>query len=258
MRAIFSTFGCLFTLLVQGQFSVINPYVFSLASLNVSLISYWKMDEVCPTGCSRADATATGNTLTDNNIVSTAAGKIINAGQFNNVLTAFLSRADNASLSTGDIDWTLCCWVNINTAAAPRVIASKWGNAGAREYRLYYSTAMTNFVLTTSVAGTVGVEVAASNFGAPSLSTWYFVACGSDAVNDNIWISVNNGTANTLANVGGTFDSTAPFYMGQQADAASLPFDGQIDEMGFWKKKLSAAELTGLYNGGAGRTCCPF
>jgi hypothetical protein len=33
---------------------------------------------------------------------------------------------------------------------------------------------------------------------------------------------------------------------------ATGAFSGMLDEIGFWKRKLTAAEITALYNGGAG------
>lgn len=103
--------------------------------------------------------------------------------------------------------------------------------------------------------GVVGglTAVMATNFGAPSLATWYFIAARHDAAANVISISVNDGTPNTAPHSGGAYDGTEKFGIGNTA----LPngyFDGQIDEVGLWKRYLTDAEITTLYNGGTGKT----
>jgi hypothetical protein len=77
-----------------------------------------------------------------------------------------------------------------------------------------------------------------------------------DATGNTIGISVNAGTVNTTSFSGGIFDGTTAFLIGSRSGATYM--NGRIDEVGVWKKLLSASELTELYNSGAGKTCCPF
>ena len=72
-------------------------------ALTDSLISYWKLDEASGNA---TDSHGT-NTLTDTNTVTSVAGKINTARYFTNANTEFFTLADNASLSTGDIDFTI-------------------------------------------------------------------------------------------------------------------------------------------------------
>lgn len=222
------------------------------SSLNTSLISYWKMDETSGT---RIDARG-ANDLTDNFTVTSGSGIIVNAGQYTAANTEYLSHADNTSLSTGDIDYSITCWVNMDTkGVAPTAIAKADGSPN-NEYILRYLQSADRFQWFVSNNGSSLTLAQADNFGSPSTNTWYFIVAWHDSVNNLIGIQVNNGTANTTATSAGSFDSNSAFIVGRFA--AANYWDGRVDEVGFWKKVLSTQEKTDLYNSGAGKTCCPF
>lgn len=73
------------------------------------LVSYWKLEEA--NGARVDSVVASGNDLTDNNTVTQAVGVLGNAAQFTAANSESLSHADNASLGTGDIDFTVASWV---------------------------------------------------------------------------------------------------------------------------------------------------
>jgi hypothetical protein len=226
--------------------------------LSTNLTAHWSLEEASG---SRADDTASAQTLTDNNTVTQAAGIIGNAAQFTAANVEYLSRADNASLSTGDIDFAVAGWMYLDTLVN-MVLAAKYEILGnQREYLLFYNhnDHVTNarFSFSVSNNGTALTTLDATNFGAPTTATWYFVVAWHDSVNNVIGISINAGTANTTAHTTGVFDSTATFAIGTLYNNASrvYPMNGRIDQVAFWKGHIpDATERTWLYNAGAGRT----
>jgi hypothetical protein len=54
-----------------------------------------------------------------------------------------------------------------------------------------------------------------------------------------------------MSHAGHVFDSTTAFQIGARGNGG-LPFDGLIDEMGFWKRVLNSDEHAALYNNGSG------
>lgn len=220
----------------------------SASSLGSGLIAFWKLDEASGT---RSDSVGS-NHLADNATVTQAAGKIGNAAQFTAANSEFLSIADNADLSTGDIDFTFSAWVYLDTKTAVRDLITKWGAAGQREYLLAYSNATDRFEWYVSNDGTGGPVATANTFGSPSTATWYFIVVYHDSVNNLIGISVNNGAFNTTAHTTGVFNSTTAFQLGGRSSGPAY-HNGRMDAVGFWKKVLSGAEITELYNAGAGR-----
>ena len=76
------------------------------------LIAYWTLDEASGT---RVDAHG-NNDLSDNNTVTSTTGKVGDAAAFATANSEYLSRADNADLSVGNIDFTFDLWLNLSTA----------------------------------------------------------------------------------------------------------------------------------------------
>jgi hypothetical protein len=66
-------------------------------------------------------------------------------------------------------------------------------------------------------------------------------------------IQVNNGPVDSLPYSSGVAISTSPFAIGATGNAIDL-LDGAVDEVGFWKRVLTAQERTALYNSGLGLT----
>jgi len=231
--------------------------VFTVGSLT-NLISYYKEGEASGT---RVDSVvASANDLTDNNTVTQAAGKVGNAAQFTAANSEYLSRVDNASLSTGDIDFTIACWVYLDSKPANVMcIASKEDAiASAAEWRMEWrnTTDRFRFIIFNSAGGATGI--AADNLGVPSTATWYYVIVWHDATANTINIQVNNGTANSTAELIAIVDSTASFRIGALSTGTVGNFwNGRNDELLFCKSVLTAAQKTALYNSGNGCTYSP-
>jgi hypothetical protein len=223
------------------------------AQITANLVEYWKLDA--------ASGDETGSVasivLTDGNTVGTAAGKIGTARDFENGSDEYMTTADSAALSTGDIDFTVGCWVQLESeATVSHEIVSKWIATGNhREFILRYDQSSDRFMFIVSPNGTSSgnTTVAANTFGAVTTGVWYFVVAGHDAANNVIFISVN-GVENTAAHTTGLADRDGTFDIGRFNASTVTDFDGLIDEVGFWKKVLTSTERAALYAGGNGRT----
>jgi hypothetical protein len=224
-------------------------------ALTDNLAVGWKLDEASG---SRADVLAV-QTLTDNNTVTSAAG-VGGAGtsaQFTAANLESLSRADNATLSMGNIDFTIAVWVYLDDLT-PNPIVSKWtGGLGNKEYLLmqdnssYYSTGTRFVFIVDPVGDTSTMGVANANvLGAPSTGTWYHVVAWHDAANDQLGIAVNAGSATTVSHTHGVADTGSDFALGT-FQAGLDHFNGRLQSVYIWKRVLSGAERTELYNGGA-------
>lgn len=215
--------------------------------LTTSLESYWKLDEASGNAL---DADGSNAMTETSGTIGTTTGKINGARDFEDADTEYFVITDNASLSTGDIDFTLAAWVQFESEQA---FGAPWGKyaSGQSEYQLFYQSATDRFVFRVSSDGSNNTDATSNNFGATSVGVWYYIVCWHDATANTINIQINNTTANSVAHTTGVFNSTSSFGLGARGDA-SLPWDGLIDEAGFWKRVLTTDERTSLYNGGAG------
>jgi hypothetical protein len=216
-------------------------------ALTDNIVAYWTLDEASG---SRADSVG-GNTLTDNNTVTSTTGKINSAAQFTRANSESLSRLDNTDLSTGDIDFTLSFWVNFASQPGTEVIAMKGDDTGGtHEYSIFQTGSTIKFIVQNTAANVV-VGSGLAN------ATWYHIVAWHDSVNNQIGIALNAGTPVTAAYSGGITDGTAGFRLGGDNNGTRY-LDGLMDEVGFWKRVLTSGERTSLYNGGAGLAYSSF
>lgn len=225
------------------------------SGLTTSLTAWWNLDEASGT---RNDSVG-ANHLTDNNTVGSNTGIVGlitgEAGQFTASATEYLTIADNEALSTGATSFTLAAWVYLDTKPTYGRIASKWGSAGSNatlEYSLAYIGGATDRFYFEVGNSTSYFSAVANTLGSPSTQRWYYLVGYYDSSTSKIYISANNGAADETAFTGTPRDGTANLSIGRPGEYAGDYWNGRIDEVAFWKRTLSSAERTTLYNGGQG------
>lgn len=220
-------------------------------SISDNLVSYYKLDE---SSGNAADSVG-GNTLTNTGTLTYDAGKINNGAVFSSTGPKYLSIAD-ASQSGLDItgDLSVCYWANLNVVntyqhhIAKHDVVSNFGylfgltNAG--ELRVIISSDGTTQTIghsTTTISAT----------------TWTFICQTYDASAGTVKFYKNGAylTGEDVTDLPTSIrNNTAPFSLGLCFNGGSPlePMNGMMDEVGIWNKILSSAEITALYNSGAG------
>jgi len=218
-------------------------------ALTDNLISYWKCVEASG---NIIDAHST-NDLTDNNTVTSAAGKINTARQFTKANSEYAVHVSNAALQLGDIDFTYAAWVYIDSNTINDVILSKYSETSQEVYLSCYNVTNRFRFQVQSLDNLSSGAVQADTLGTPSVSTWYYCIAWHDATGNTLNIQVNNGGVDSTSWSAGVLVGAAPFQLSGIAFSPPIIFwDGRIDEVGFWKRVLTSDERTSLYNSGAG------
>lgn len=239
---------------IMKMLTVLGGRVSAPSPLLTSIISYWKLDETSDGSgaVTRVDAVvASANDLTDTNTTASGTGKISNGAAFVRANSEALIRLSNASLQTGNIDFTFACWCNFTSLEDNMVIARKqatFANAANTEWRLSIASNRAVFAVSDGVTITAVTDTAVTL----TTATWYLIVGWHDAANDTINVQVNNSTPTSAAYAGGVVANTQGFAI--SGNAAANFFNGTIDEAGFWKRVLTSGERTSLYNGGNGTT----
>ena len=240
--------------ITQGRAFALRPPPISIAvtSTDVQPVTpptptcYWTVDQ--PSG-QRVDLVS-GEHLDPTGAPSAVTGKLGSAVQLQRASSQYLSRASTATLQTGNIDFTVACWVN-PSGADNQIILQKWA-AGQKEYTLNQAVGYFEFYV--SADGTLD---GGSIIGATTLANvWQLVIAWHDATNNLIGIQVNTARTQSAYALGITV-GTAPFNVGHNSNVVVPPeqefFDGMIDGVGYWKNRvLTLAERLGLYNFGQG------
>ena len=223
--------------------------------LLTSLVEYWPLDEAS----GDAIGAHAGLTLADNATVTSQVTGGPDGGrcrQFTSANNEYLSRASEAALQLGDSDFTIAVWAYLDTNTQERALVSKWGNAGIhREWLLQRSELGNRFDFAISSDGSTVVRGGATTFGALSTGRCYFVVVKHDATGDTIKIRVNDGVDDSAAHSGGAFASTEALCLGEIANPLGvIQMNGREAYAAIWRRVLTDAQLTWLYNSGAGRT----
>jgi hypothetical protein len=178
-----------------------------------------------------------------------------NAASFNGT-NQFLSIASNSTLTVTGSSFTFAFWANTPNTSNGMVISKSDGN-NAREFQIVLNT-----------GGSLGFAVFPDgtfanrkdlNSGASAFiaNTWNFFVCRYDSSGGGtMGISINGQAFNSLGSVGAiTQTNTNTLTLGCFINTASgLNYNGRLASVGFWKRALSASEVTALFNTGAGRT----
>ncbi len=229
--------------------------------LKRDLSALWPLDEASG---NRRDVSGNANTLTDNFTVTQADGPSIyipKAAQFTRANTEYLTVADNTFVSMGaGVRMSMSAFVYADSLPAGDMsIMGRWDAIALQNQRscaLYWTNTTNRFVFIVSPDGTntSEISVSAATFGAVSATTWYLVACGYDGA--RIYISVNNGPADSVAYSADLFDASHAFAIGALVNNASSTayWDGRIAQPTLHKRVVTAQENTWRYNNRQGRS----
>ena len=221
--------------------------------LLTGLISYWNLDEASGDA---VDAHGS-NDLTNVSSATYGAAKI-NNGVILNGSDQYLTIADGAQSGldiTGNL--TLAFWINFSsyngsTGYMPLGKAD-FVAADTRAYYIEFNISGSNKFDFEAGDGSSSVRQGVS--WSPSTGVWYHLAVVYTTAAGSVKFYVDGvqqgatqtGFPTSIAN------TSAAFQIGAGLDGAQSYFiNGMIDEVGVWARALSGAEITALYNSGAG------
>lgn len=217
-------------------------------ALTDNLISYWPLNEALSS--QNAVDTYNGNTATQEGTPGALGSEY---REFIPGNSEDFVHSSNASLQTGDINYTLAMQIYLYDTETVQTWISKYGTNSNDEYGLFMegnpdTTALFSFAII-NAAGDTQTTLYATTFGQPSVNTLYDVAVWHNATANEIGISVD-GVVDTQAYSGGSIATNGPFRIGALGDTAGLFAHGKGKQVAFWKRVLSAGELVTYFDTG--------
>ena len=208
-------------------------------SLLDGLVAYWKLDEV--PGEIRVDSSGNGLDLTDNNGVGQEGG-ILGSGAGTSYIgfDRWLDHPDDPLLRF-EGDFTMSCWVyQLEPIFGNDIIVNSTGG-------VYLCTfGHTPAVVMYDSDGNQIVNLPGNAEVTPE--QWHHLVFFRNG--NTVGLIIDNGVPALAADVAGFPRVGEMFRIG--AHEGGYPFTGTIDEVAKWNRVLSAAEITSLYNDGAG------
>jgi len=221
-------------------------------------VSHWTCDEA--SGVRYDSVTANSNDLTDNNTVGSAAGLLSNACDFERDTTEYLSITDasQANLDQTDDTYSTSFWIKYESLPPSQdnayVIYDKMDNSGGRNgIALQLQMYPTNTYNYYNIYGNSDNNWDGGTVS-PVVGTWYHVVVTTDLGATVFYINGTTITQSDFATSNQIGDSAADFKIGQKTyeslSSQEYTMDGLIDEFTFFGQKLTAGEVTTLYNAG--------
>ena len=208
------------------------------SSLLNDLLAYWKLDTN-----SWLDSSGNGYTLTNNNEVTLGTGIINGDAVFNesNSLT-------NSSLAIPNSSFSISTWVKSGTYPDGAVIAGQWSYLNDPPQQVAIGCNYEYINVFWSTEGTSLTDRWITDIPLPYDDIWHHVVLTFDGTTEKIyWDGAYSGSFTPA----GLSYQTSGFGI---ANGNNGYFEGQTDEVGVWSRDLSQAEITSLYNAGAGKT----
>jgi hypothetical protein len=252
-----------------------------------NLVSWWTMDEASGT---RNDSHGTNHLTDNNTVESAAgavsaaaeAGGILStygAASFSKDLVigtgngakfvtvgaggddAFFTRAHTADFDISNVDFSFSTWVKFPSPEADGGYLINWqgNNAGERSWFLQYNSGTARQfqpsrwmrLICAGVSSDLWLDLDMTGI---DITKWFNITIWYDSASNTAYMSVNDGTPVSGVVPGGFAADSGTDYLQIQGSGQSAPYGAPpswcIDSTGFWRKKLSGAEVTSLYNGG--------
>ena len=209
------------------------------------IVAYWRLDETSGT---RYDATGKGHTLTPNGAPVVVPGILGNCFDSQASASVYLGTTEVADFRPGANPFSVQAWLQLDVVTAAAQFIGCWTSTGnLRGWSLLGDTGPTmGFRL--SPDGTT-VYTANSNAAPAMHPAW------------NHYVGVYTGSKIYLYENGVLATDQVTYSSGVYAGATPLrvssypsgsPVNARIDEVGFWNRALTLAEIQTLYNGGNG------
>lgn len=162
-------------------------------------------------------------------------------------------------------DFTMYALVQVDDANnGGGIVTRSAGASGLDNYVLRYSSTTKRFLFATNessgVLGTRRTVVSNITEDVTAGGIWYHIFAWFDSTEESINLEVNMSGVNTAIHASGISGADPDLYIGRYVNdaGASFFFNGKIDQVGFWSRKLTGNERNTLYNNGAGLAFSQF
>lgn len=214
---------------------------------DTSFVGWWRLDET--SGPDYRDSSPMGTLVTSENVSSGVAGKFGKAAN----LSTSSSQVPIVRTTLGSASSTITAWIKRPSTLSQAAFAGIVFNRGPVAAGLHFGNA-------NELRYTWNNNFFNWNSGLiPPADQWVLVALVVEPTKATIYMhdgttlssAVNTGTHNP--------DMTSGFiHLGRDTTSSSRRFVGNMDDVRFFRRALTQAELLGLVNGGPAETPTPF
>lgn len=211
------------------------------STLNNNIYSWFNFEEASGT---RVDELGNYSFDQNTNVPGNRAGVIGNALDCSGTQWVY-NGTSVLGIMDGSLDWSISAWVYFDAGGAYAYPFGVWGS-GAQRGWLCEKTNLDKFGFWSSSSSSTQSAVDLD------ISAWNHLVIVHDSVAQSTQLYKNGAAAFTHS---GAIPTTGLADMTVGAvDGVSDRLNGAVDLMGIWSRKLTADEVTELYNGGSGKS----
>lgn len=209
-------------------------------TLTNNLISYWKMN-----GNSNDSVGSLNGT--DVSITYNTSNGIVNQGAGFNGTTSKITTGGPAFGLAGSISF----WINPVSFGTVSSGGFVFDSSSANRYLVYFLETTGVRHISWFLNGTI---IANPGTTVVNTGSWqHFVLTWDNSLGSNKQAIYKNGVLDSNNNVTITAATPTNLFMGTRFNSTEF-YNGALDEVGIWKRALTASEISLLYNSGAGLT----
>jgi len=224
-----------------GVYTGVRWKAVTSSTLHTDLVSWWNFEESLG---EPVEDWVGKNHLTRYQEVAYNTGKI---GRSQSMLTAnsgyYWCQGDDLNFD-GDFHFALWVLLISTIPAQNQQILGKWSGANSSQYLLDYNYSVSKFTFSVYNDAGSSTTLSATLPSPASTGSYYMIDCWHTD-GSQIGIRINNGTKYTTSWTGGVKVRDQIFSMGKNGNL-------NLDMTGAWKRNLTDAEVTSLYNSGNG------
>lgn len=216
-----------------------------------ALIAYWPLNEV---NGDALDLHTNALHLTQGNNPGNTPGLVYPLSRTLDGASQYFTRASEALLQTGNVDFTIAIWVNVTAITLFGMFVAK-SNPDEYELRTRAAFADLEFYIN-GQSVSPGVPIGTIVPGA-----WTMVLIGYNAATGKMFFSQDNAPLTERVALPAPVNAI-PFYIGRRSDGFYL--NAKVGPVAYWKSAaggggvLDAAKRATLYNAGAGLPYASF
>jgi len=210
-------------------------------ALSTGLTHYWSLEE---NGGTRYDSRGAKN-FTEYGSTPRTTGKINYALDIVGNQTDYLG-AGSALCTDDTFSWN--CWV-YNTVTVTTPVRCIWSKPDNAQFAISWSNPYFHLAVTGSP-----YQIILQDTSGFSNNTWYMYTLTRDATSGNTYMYKNGNTTPVASDTGHTNamkGTSGNLEIGRRVSSFD-GIDGRLDELSYWDRVLTPAEVEELYNGGAG------
>lgn len=211
------------------------------------IINYWKLDE------SSGDVADSVGSLTLTNTTSASlAAALIGNGHIGNSAGYFRNSASNVSLGTTTA-WTINCWAWMSStpSGVNDFFFSMCDTTNQLEYSIYYREDGALRLRGERVLhGIASPKV--ESVTTLATDTWHMLTFTFDTTQIELFLNASSVGSTVTSGVGASGGTAGTSIGATAAGAQPIRTNVKVDEYGIWTRELTGAEITELYNAGAG------